>query len=83
VVHLDDLLLRRVRLGLVVPQGGKAYLSSIRVICQGELGWDDARWEQEEERYLAVVRTRYGLPDPEAIPDWHTMLEAVRKHQNQ
>jgi glycerol-3-phosphate dehydrogenase len=82
VVHLDDLLLRRVRLGLLLPQGGKAHLPGIRAICQGELGWDDARWEREEDRYLAVVRTSYSLPDPEAIPDWHSMLKAARKHQN-
>ena len=82
VVHLDDLLLRRVRLGLVLPRGGKAHLSRIRAICQGELGWDDARWEREEERYLALVRTHYGLPDPVAIPDWHQLLAAARKKED-
>ena len=82
VVHLEDLLLRRVRLGLVLPDGGKAHLSRIRAICQGELGWDDARWEQEEESYLALVRTHYGLPDPAVIPDWHKMLTAGRKKEN-
>ena len=79
VVHLEDLLLRRLRLGLVLPSGGKAHLSRIRAICQGELGWDDARWEQEEESYLALVRAHYGLPDPAIIPDWHKMLTVARK----
>ena len=79
VVHLEDLLLRRLRLGLVLPNGGKAHLPRIRAICQGELGWDDTRWEQEEESYLTLVRTHYGLPDPAAIPDWHKMLTAARK----
>lgn len=79
VVHLEDLLLRRLRLGLLLPSGGKAHLSRIRAICQGELGWDDARWEQEEESYLALVRAHYGLPDPAIIPDWHKMLTAARK----
>jgi hypothetical protein len=79
VVHLDDLLLRRVRLGLLLPPGGKAHLSRIRATRQGELGWDDARWEREEERYLALVRTYSGLPDPAAIPDWHQLLAAARK----
>lgn len=82
VVHLDDLLLRRVRLGLVLPDGGKAHLSRIHAICQGELDWDDARWEQEEESYLALIRTHYGLPDPAAIPDWHKMLAAARKKED-
>lgn len=73
VVHLEDLLLRRVRLGLVLPNGGKAHLPRIRAICQGELGWDDARWKQEEENYLELVRTHYSLPDPTTIPDWHKL----------
>lgn len=78
VVHLDDLLLRRVRLGLLLPDGGKAYLPSIRKLCQSELGWSDERWEQEEETYLALIRTSYSLPDRSTIPDWHTMLKAAR-----
>ncbi len=51
VVHLDDLLLRRVRLGLFVKNGGQEHLPRIRAICQPELGWDNARWEQEERVY--------------------------------
>src|SRR5262245_45352580 len=39
VVHLDDLLLRRVRLGLQAPEGGSALLPRVRAICQMELGW--------------------------------------------
>ncbi len=63
VEHLDDLLLRRVRLGLVAPQGGAAYLPRIRQIVQEELGWGDARWEQEAADYLARWRTHYGTPE--------------------
>src|SRR2546429_8457421 len=36
-IHLDDLLLRRVRLALVLPEGGEMHLFRIRAICQGEL----------------------------------------------
>jgi glycerol-3-phosphate dehydrogenase len=43
VVHLDDILLRRVSLDLLLLQGSEALLSKIRAICQSELGWDDAR----------------------------------------
>ncbi|MGI9181732.1 MAG: glycerol-3-phosphate dehydrogenase/oxidase [Longimicrobiaceae bacterium] len=70
VVHLDDLLLRRVRLGLLLPEGGRQLLPSLRALCQPELGWDDARWEAEEERYLALWREHYSLPAPESIPEW-------------
>jgi glycerol-3-phosphate dehydrogenase len=74
VVHLDDLLLRRVRLGHLLPQGGAALLPQIRAICQPELGWDDARWEAEEAAYLDLWRCCYSLPDRAAIPDWRAML---------
>lgn|GEM_PF-31363 len=78
VVHLDDLLLRRVRLGLLLPEGGRALLPAIRAICQAELGWDDARWEAEEAAYLALWRRCYSLPDPATIPDWRPMLAQAR-----
>jgi glycerol-3-phosphate dehydrogenase len=51
VVHLDDLLLRRVRLGLLLPGGGAAHLPRIRSLVAPELGWDDARWTAEEAAY--------------------------------
>jgi glycerol-3-phosphate dehydrogenase len=72
VVHLDDLLLRRVRLGLLLPDGGKPHLTTIRQLCQEELGWTDERWEQEEHTYLSLIRTHYSLPDRSTIPDWHS-----------
>ncbi|MFL5654436.1 MAG: glycerol-3-phosphate dehydrogenase/oxidase [Ktedonobacteraceae bacterium] len=78
VVHLDDLLLRRVRLGLLLPHGGRAHLPTIRTLSQAELGWTDERWQQEEETYLTLVRTSYSLPARSTIPDWHSMLKAAR-----
>jgi glycerol-3-phosphate dehydrogenase len=78
VVHLDDLLLRRVRLGHVLPQGGRALLPRIRTICQPELGWDDDQWAEAEAAYLALWQQAYGLPAREAIPDWRAMLAAAR-----
>ena len=63
VRHLDDLLLRRVRLGLLLPEGGAAHLAAIRAICQPELGWDDARWQEEEARYLALWQACYRVPE--------------------
>lgn len=74
VCHLDDLLLRRVRLGLVQPEGGAALLPRVRAICQPELGWDDARWEAEEAAYRALWRAHYSLPPYSLIPDWHALL---------
>jgi glycerol-3-phosphate dehydrogenase len=59
VVHLDDLLLRRVRLGLLLPNGGQDQMSRIRVLVQAELGWDDARWQAEVESYATLWRESY------------------------
>lgn len=60
VVHLEDLLLRRVRLGLLLAEGAVPYLPQIRTIAQPELGWDDARWLQETDAYCQRWRTEYG-----------------------
>ena len=63
VVHLDDLLLRRVRLGLVLPEGGLQYADKIRIITQEELNWDQTRWEQELQRYKTIWKNCYYLSD--------------------
>jgi glycerol-3-phosphate dehydrogenase len=62
VQRLDDLLLRRTRLGLQLREGGAALMPRIRAICQPELGWSDARWEREEQDYAALWRSCHGLP---------------------
>ncbi len=61
VVHLDDLLLRRVRLGLLAPRGALDLLPRIRAIVQPELGWDDARWEEEARCYEELWNRAYCL----------------------
>lgn len=61
VVHLDDLLLRRVRLGLVAPRGGLPLMERIRAIAQPELGWDDERWHAEAARYARLWQQRYSV----------------------
>jgi glycerol-3-phosphate dehydrogenase len=65
VVHLDDLLLRRVRLGIQLPEGGAGELDRIRRIARPELGWDDVRWAAEEAAYRRLWSTAYS-PRPEA-----------------
>jgi len=62
VVHLEDLLLRRTRLGLLVPGGGQAQLHSVRAITQDTLGWDDAVWEREAAQYAALWKCCYAPP---------------------
>ena len=68
VVHLEDLLLRRVRLGLLLPEGGADVLEGVRAIVQPELGWDDARWISEEAAYRALWASDYAPPrGPEPV----------------
>ena len=62
VQHLDDLLLRRTRIGLLLRGGGVDHLERIRTLCQAELGWSDARWQQEEAGYRALWQSHYSLP---------------------
>jgi glycerol-3-phosphate dehydrogenase len=62
VLHLDDLLLRRTRLGLLLPRGAMDYWPAIRRLCQPRLGWDDERWQQEQQRYQALWQRHHGLP---------------------
>ncbi len=64
VIHLDDLLLRRTRLGLILPHGAMIPLISARVelICQQELGWNEQKWQQEVSRYKALWQRYYHLP---------------------
>jgi glycerol-3-phosphate dehydrogenase len=81
VVHLDDLLLRRVRIGLFLPNGGADILPQIRNICQFELGWDDARWDREEKAYLDLWRRCYSLPDTDSVADWKAMLMEARSRK--
>ena len=64
VIHLDDLLLRRTRLGLILPHGAMIPLISARLkqLCQQELGWNEQKWQQEVSRYKALWQRYYHLP---------------------
>lgn len=62
VMHLEDLLLRRTRLGLQLRHGAAEQLPRIRALCQAELAWDDQRWQAEEAAYLELWRRHYSLP---------------------
>lgn len=82
VVHLDDLLLRRVRLGLLLPQGGADVMARVRQICQAELGWDNARWQAEEAAYRETWLASYAVPTASVVPDWRAQLAVARSEQH-
>jgi glycerol-3-phosphate dehydrogenase len=62
VVHLEDLLFRRTRLGLVLKKGGFPLFDRIKTICQEEMGWSDIRWQEESENYLALWKSCHSVP---------------------
>ena len=62
VLHLDDLLLRRTRLGILLPRGGLDHLARIRALCEPHLNWGSAQWEEEIMRYEALIAAHYSLP---------------------
>jgi glycerol-3-phosphate dehydrogenase len=61
VVHLEDLMLRRTRIALLLENGGKAILPEVRAICQPLLCWDDEKWRREEQDYLETWQRFYGV----------------------
>ncbi len=62
VLHLDDLLLRRTRVGLLLPRGGVDQWPRLRTLLADELGWDEARWQAESAAYLARIARCYSVP---------------------
>ena len=49
VLHLEDLLLRRVRLGLWSPELAKEMAGRLRPLFEEIKGWDHDHWQAEEE----------------------------------
>ena len=60
--HLSDLLLRRVRIGLLTCEGGREFVGRIKQLCQPELPWDQKQWEAEIGMYLDLWSRAHALP---------------------
>ncbi len=59
---LSDLMLRRLRIGLFLPNGGKAYLDKIENLCKPFLSWDTDRWAKEKQVYMDLWQKFYSPP---------------------
>lgn len=78
VRHLTDLLLRRVRLGLLLPDGGKTHMKRIKKLCRTKLGWSRQRWHQEEKAYFNHWEKAHGFAWRIKPKDrWQRLLESV------
>jgi len=67
VCHLSDLLLRRVRLGLLLPKGGINILDKVEALCKSVLfcnnnKYDNKKWEKEKQDYIKLWETYYSPP---------------------
>ena len=60
--HLSDLLLRRVRIGIFLPNGGMDFMDEIQTRLSPFLDWDDKRWIQEIKAYEQVWQDAYSVP---------------------
>ncbi len=55
VLHLEDLLLRRVRVGLWSPELALQLATHLQPLFEEAKGWDHDRWRQEEERLASAL----------------------------
>jgi glycerol-3-phosphate dehydrogenase len=55
VLHLEDLLLRRARLGMWNPSRARELVPRLRELVCAQMGWDSRRWDEEQERYAAAA----------------------------
>jgi glycerol-3-phosphate dehydrogenase len=64
VRFLDDLLLRRTRLGLLLPDGAAALLPRLEPVAREALRWSAGEWRDQCERYARLIAQSYTVPTP-------------------
>jgi len=64
VRFLDDLLLRRTRLGLLLPDGAAALLPRLEPVAREALGWSAGQWRDQCDRYARIIAQCYTVPTP-------------------
>jgi glycerol-3-phosphate dehydrogenase len=62
IAHLDDLMLRRTRLGSVLKNAGQEILPELQGLFTQELGWDQQKWDIELTRYIDIWKQYYSIP---------------------
>jgi len=62
VQHLDDLLLRRTRLGMCLANGGAELYPVLEALFKSERQWNSEQWDTEVNRYKAIWQNYYSLP---------------------
>ena len=62
IEHIDDLMLRRTRLGMCLPDGAKNLLPRLKILFTEERNWTDEKWNEEVVRYNQIWRDSYYIP---------------------
>lgn len=68
VVFLDDLLIRRTRIGQMIAKGGAPFYTRIKSSVQSVLGWSDDQWNQQWTRYQDIWKCAYSIPTKKQTP---------------
>jgi glycerol-3-phosphate dehydrogenase len=63
-LSLDDVLARRMRLAMELPDRGESIAPRVAAILGAELGWGESRQALEVQNYLASARREYAVPPP-------------------
>lgn len=63
-LSLDDILSRRMRLSMVLPDRGASIASRVAEIAGRDLGWDQERQQVALDEYLAGAHREYDVPPP-------------------
>ena len=64
IEHLDDLLLRHTRLGLLLPDGAIGVIQKVKELIAPHLSWSEEIWQSELSRYQDIYLKAYN-PNPE------------------
>jgi len=81
VQHLDDLLLRRTRLGNILPEGAIHLMEQIKVLCQTYLEWSDNKWQSEVKSYQNLWNNHYSLPTVSQEPIYELKQKQDKVHK--
>lgn len=58
--HLEDVLLRRTRIGIETPDSGRSAAEGVAAVMAGVLGWDRATIAAEAESYALTAALEYA-----------------------
>ena len=64
VEHLDDLLLRRTRVGNLVKDGAAEHMEHVQKIMTEDGGWTGSHWQKELERYSQLWKKSLQSGEP-------------------